>query len=275
MVRKSALGHCSKLTCLHTEHQSIKETEGENHGSQGPQVEEHNASATQLPEIQPELSKASGSSMQTHRNILGSESRWALPWANKTQTTGNTIWEIACFLVERLEVGRGNIRIERNLWIKDNLSQEKERSNMKWSVWGSTGSIHCKETYKATCISHLALWQNTEGQTLKGTDSSGCGDRASWRRHGRSKAAHPTAARKHGKTREGQRICQRNNLQSHNFWDLTVATRAGLLIAQAAMSPEMEGRVFTVQSLTALWAETKTSACDAFGGALHIQQAIN
>lgn len=130
-------------------------------------------------------------SLQTHRNILGSESGWALPWANKTQATGSSIWEIACFLAERLEVEGGNIRLERKLWIKDNLSQEKERSNLKYSVWGSTWSIHCKETYKAACISHLALWPSTEGQTLEGTDSSVCGDRASWWMHGRAKLSIP------------------------------------------------------------------------------------
>lgn len=79
MVRKSALGHCSKLTRLHTEHPSTKGTERENHGSHEPQVEERDASARELPGIQPELSQASGSSLQTHRNILGSESGWALP----------------------------------------------------------------------------------------------------------------------------------------------------------------------------------------------------
>lgn len=85
----------------------------------------------------------------------------------------------------------------------------------------------------------------------------------------------PSHSSQKTKTSEGWCVCQRNTLQSPNFWDLTVATRAALLIVQAAMSPESRGR--SSQSshlLTALWAEIKPSACDAFGGALHIQAVI-
>lgn len=66
MVRKSALGHCSKLTRLHTEHPSTKGTERENHGSHEPQVEERDASAKELPGIQPELSQAITADTQKH-----------------------------------------------------------------------------------------------------------------------------------------------------------------------------------------------------------------